>query len=751
MSKTSMKYFLFFIALLMPFGMEAQDEPYAEILNDPEKYCEPSGSIQDYVLEIKFYGIPPFGLIYGTPKGTSYENEPIQTEDLTEVQEGEYLWTTEVPLTLDPEDKSSTTGEIELIEVFDNNNHGTLDGSGKWETGSGVPINDQSTTITNYAMPSPDAGAPIDSCGLTAVMDATPDDLSNDYYWETVNDGTFSEVDTINAIFEGDVKGEYTLTFTQKNGKCTASDNVTVNLIGSPGGSITTSDEVCGTSPQEVSIDLSFTGDGPWNYAISDGETTVIDKTSSQPTTTETPDVTGETTFSIQWLKDDNGCYAGEADIDETATVIDNEPDTYAGKDSTVCGLEYTLQAVPDKGTGEWTTSDENLTIDSPDDSQSPVTAEAPGTYTLTWTEDNNGCKNTDEVEITFVQYPDIVFEETEATICEGDEATLDIDLLENNGPWTLHYEKNGNTNSTEITTNATSLALSPETSSQYSQISITDRFGCTTETDEKLSINVDQMPSPDAGKDTAVCDSVITLDATKSEIAQTGKWTSQSGVFTDPADPKSRFEATDHSEPAYGEYTLTWNETNGLCTASDQVSVRFDRLPAPDAGQDLTLYHQYETTLNAKEPFAGDGEWGLLPGKKGTIADKNNHQTQISGLEHGETTLEWRITNGVCPTVSDTMTITVKDLTYYTGISPNGDGRNDHFKLKGAHTIPENELIVFDQNGQVVYRQNGLEEGNAWDGTERDGSPLQNGIYYFIFRGEGIETIRDYIVIKRN
>ncbi len=96
-------------------------------------------------------------------------------------------------------------------------------------------------------------------------------------------------------------------------------------------------------------------------------------------------------------------------------------------------------------------------------------------------------------------------------------------------------------------------------------------------------------------------------------------------------------------------------------------------------------------------------------------------------------------------------MTITVKDLTYYTGISPNNDGINDHFKIKGAHTISGNELIVFDQNGQVVYRKKELGEENAWNGTERDGSHLKSGIYYFIFRGEGIETIRDYIVIKRN
>ena len=82
-------------------------------------------------------------------------------------------------------------------------------------------------------------------------------------------------------------------------------------------------------------------------------------------------------------------------------------------------------------------------------------------------------------------------------------------------------------------------------------------------------------------------------------------------------------------------------------------------------------------------------------------------------------------------------------------------DGKNDYFNIKGAEDIPKNELIVFDQNGKVVYRKKDFKTGpddyQGWNGTGLDGKPLESGIYYFIFKGKGIETIQDYLIIKRH
>jgi gliding motility-associated-like protein len=51
------------------------------------------------------------------------------------------------------------------------------------------------------------------------------------------------------------------------------------------------------------------------------------------------------------------------------------------------------------------------------------------------------------------------------------------------------------------------------------------------------------------------------------------------------------------------------------------------------------------------------------------------------------------------------------------TSFSPNGDGKNDVFKIQGSGLISDKfELNVFARNGQIIYKTNDIEKG--WDGT---------------------------------
>ena len=119
------------------------------------------------------------------------------------------------------------------------------------------------------------------------------------------------------------------------------------------------------------------------------------------------------------------------------------------------------------------------------------------------------------------------------------------------------------------------------------------------------------------------------------------------------------------------------------------------------------------------------------------------------SGLKIGNTTLKWTVSNGACEPVSDFISILVQGLQHVTGFSPNGDGINDQFVITGAPYIDNNELVVFNQAGEVVYKKKNYE--NIWEGTGMDGRPLPDGYYYFIFSGSGINPIKDFLVIKRS
>ena len=93
-------------------------------------------------------------------------------------------------------------------------------------------------------------------------------------------------------------------------------------------------------------------------------------------------------------------------------------------------------------------------------------------------------------------------------------------------------------------------------------------------------------------------------------------------------------------------------------------------------------------------------------------------------------------------------------------GFSPNGDGYNDYFEIIGLENLsPENELIIFNRLGQIVFRVKNYE--NDWDGTNSYSSglfsdQLTTGTYFYVFRTiNAVSVIGDreykgYIYINR-
>ena len=79
-------------------------------------------------------------------------------------------------------------------------------------------------------------------------------------------------------------------------------------------------------------------------------------------------------------------------------------PVAAAGADTTVCGLDYSLQAASSVGDGSWSVIPDTGAVSFSDisDPNAVVSADVAGTYTLRWEENNEGCIDSDEVEVTF-------------------------------------------------------------------------------------------------------------------------------------------------------------------------------------------------------------------------------------------------------------------------------------------------------------------------------------------------------------
>ena len=80
---------------------------------------------------------------------------------------------------------------------------------------------------------------------------------------------------------------------------------------------------------------------------------------------------------------------------------------------------------------------------------------------------------------------------------------------------------------------------------------------------------------------------------------------------------------------------------------------------------------------------------------------------------------------------------------------SPNGDGVNDFFDIRGISEYPNNQVTIVNRWGTEVFRASGYTGG--WQGNTEGGNPLPVGTYYYrIDLGDGSEILGGYLVINR-
>ena len=64
---------------------------------------------------------------------------------------------------------------------------------------------------------------------------------------------------------------------------------------------------------------------------------------------------------------------------------------------------------------------------------------------------------------------------------------------------------------------------------------------------------------------------------------------------------------------------------------------------------------------------------------------------------------------------------------------TPNGDNMNDSWVVKDIEKYPENELVIYNRWGQIVY--NKTPYTNEWIGTTNDNKELPSAAYYYVIR----------------
>lgn len=185
----------------------------------------------------------------------------------------------------------------------------------------------------------------------------------------------------------------------------------------------------------------------------------------------------------------------------------------------------------------------------------------------------------------------------------------------------------------------------------------------------------------------------------------------------------------------------------------SNNHKISIDKKPHwPEAGANRELVYQDTAYLRAMPLTIGEGHWSTS--SEAYIETPANPVSKVSDMKFGEYVFYWTVTNGVCPTVKDSVVLTLNDLHRYTGFSPNGDGINDYFVVEGLENAGAREITIINRWGVEVFHTSDYE--NDWDGRNKNGESLPEDTYYYILKVDDVfnpgkqRIYKGYVVIKR-
>ena len=335
----------------------------------------------------------------------------------------------------------------------------------------------------------------------------------------------------------------------------------------------------------------------------------------------------------------------------------------------------------------------------------------------------------TSAVEVRINPLPSGDVSSTVDTICAGEILYVKFSVSGANGSFNVTVRgltdmiKNG------ISAGDDSVAFAPASTQQFVMAMVVDDSLCSADLSGNTGIAnavVYEVPVANAGNDDEICSNQYSLQAVKSINGSAGLWTAQGAVLSDSSNATGTATADN-----FGATVFTWTETNWLCTDEDETVITFYEQPqAPDAGPDQVLDFSYTTQLEALTPVVGIGKWTILSGtgefSNDTLPDAFVYELDVTNV------LEWTVTNGNCPAVSDDVTVTIAPLVIKKGFTPNGDNKNDFFEL-GAINAEQIRIKIFSSAGALVFESGDYTNGTLWDGYNMNGVELPEGTYFYI------------------
>lgn len=197
---------------------------------------------------------------------------------------------------------------------------------------------------------------------------------------------------------------------------------------------------------------------------------------------------------------------------------------------------------------------------------------------------------------------------------------------------------------------------------------------------------------------------------------------------------------ATEHVYGVSGTFPVVLVVNNGVCTDSASRTLEVTEL-------DLELTGPERVDINATVLLAtrANQPYQIISWSPSHLF---HNQTAYTQQFVNDTTHEFRAIGisdkGCLDSAVHTLIVNPRTMVP-SAFSPNGDGRNDQFRVTawGAPSAIRS-FRVFDRWGKVVYSALGTTADTGWDGNIQ-GSPAEVGVYYYAIEVESVGEILFY------
>lgn len=312
---------------------------------------------------------------------------------------------------------------------------------------------------------------------------------------------------------------------------------------------------------------------------------------------------------------------------------------------------------------------------------------------------DANGCTGNDSILVTVHPLPVIILP-NDTSICRGDSIVLHVSGA-------LNYHWNPPAYLSSVTGN--SVTAGPQQNITYTVTGI-DQYSCRDTSQITIIVHIfNDSISKLITPDTAIC-----KGQTIQLIAQGGNqylWSTQETASSIQVQPSSQ-----------STYSVTITDNFG-CHAKDSVKVYVLSKPVITARGDTAICSGEPVTLTANGatyydwyPTAG------LSANTGNLVIANPQQTityTVTGTDQ----------NGCSDTAKIKIDVIDCQVTIPNVFTPNGDGKNDYFKVLYDGSLPFN-ILIFNRWGIKLFESKNLDA--PWDGKYK-GNDVPGGTYYYL------------------